>query len=305
MNFSTAPFARCLLFAVLFNATTAYVAAQPSNTIAPVAAGQSALTAKEVPVQSDAARLIIEKINAVRRLAGLQPVELDETLSKGCRLHAQYLVLNRAHPKTQGLDAHIELEGLPGYTPEGDKAARVSNLYWGRDLTLAVDRWIGGLYHRIPFLRPNLKQIGLGVEQEVIVLDVISGIVGVDVNAVAYPGDGQGDVPTDYGIEFPDPLPKDASREAGYPITLQFPIGANVASVEAEIIDSAGSKVEFHLSDPERPATSFPQQSTICLIPIRPLVVNTTYKVSVKANVDGKEVRKSWSFNTREAQALK
>lgn len=300
MKFSTFPIlsyaARCFLFAALCNGAFAQVAGQPVN-------GQLAITAQDAPVQPDAVRLIVEKINAIRNLAGLAPVELDEALSKACRLHAQYLVTNRTHPKTQGLGAHIEVEDLPGYTREGDQAARVSNIYWGRDLTLAMDRWMGGLYHRIPLLRPNLKRVGLGSEAEIIVLDVVSGLAGVDKNAVAYPADGQGDVPTEFGFESPDPLPKDAPREAGYPITLQFSITANVACVEAELIDSAGSKVEFHLSDPERPATSFPQQSTICLIPAKPLAANTTYKVSIKANVDGREVLKSWSFVTREVQA--
>lgn len=280
---------RYFLFAALFIATSALVAAQQVN--------------KEVPVQADPTRLIVEKINSIRSLAGLQPVEIDDALSKACRNHAQYLVTNRAHPKTLGLGAHTEVEELSGYTAEGDQAARVSNIYWGRDLTAAMDRWMGGLYHRIPLLRPNLKRIGLGIEAEIIVLDVVSGLAGVDKNAVAYPADGQGDVPTEFGLESPDPLPKDAPREAGYPITLQFSIAANVACVEAELIDSAGSKVEFHLSDPERPATSFPQQSTICLIPIKPLAPNTTYKVSIKANVNGSEVLKSWSFITREVQA--
>ena len=100
-------------------------------------------------------------------------------------------------------------------------------------------------------------------------------------------------------------MPKDAPRKAGYPITLLFPFRTKIAGVEAELSDSAGGKVEFHLSDPERPATSFPQQNTVCLIPVRPLAANTTYKVSIKANADGSVVRKSWSFVTRETKARK
>jgi len=245
----------------------------------------------------------VEKINAIRRLAGLQPVELDEGLSRACRLHAQYLVANRADPKAQGLGAHTELQELPGYTAEGQKAAKTSNISWGTDVGGAVDLWMAGLYHRIPFLRPNLKRIGLGYEGDVVVADVISGIGSSNLDSIAYPADGQSNVPTELGVEMPDPLPKDAPRKAGYPITLLFPFVTKIAGVEAELSDSAGSKVEFHLSDPERPATSFPQQNAVCLIPIKPLAANTTYKVSIKANVDGSVVRKSWSFVTSEVQA--
>jgi uncharacterized protein YkwD len=317
------------LFAALLNG--AHVAGQPSNgnqsaqaivTLRSAGAndydrrafedmtavvGQSATAVQDAPIQSDAARLrlIVEKITAVRRLAGLQPVELDEALSRACRLHAEYLVTNRAHPKAQGLGAHVEREELPGYTAEGSKAAGTSNIFWGRDIAGSVDLWMGGLYHRIPFLRPNLKRIGLGYEGEVVVLDVISGVGGSDMDSVAYPADGQASVPTEFGGDTPNPLPTDAPRRAGYPITLQFPLLAKVEGVQADLIDLQGAKIEFHLSDPERPATSFPQQSTICLIPTKPLAGKTTYLVSIKANVDGREVRKSWSFSTCEAQISK
>lgn len=323
-----------VMFAALFNGASAHAGGQPSNgnhsaqSIAELesgsenndnvptfgdttaAIGQSTAPVQDAPVhdapvQSDAARPIVEKINAIRKLAGLQPVELDEGLSRACRLHAKYLVTNRADQKAQGLGAHVEREELPGYTAEGAKAANTSNIFWGRDIAGAVDLWMAGLYHRIPFLRPNLKRIGLGYEGEVVVADVISGVGGFNLDSIAYPADGQSNVPTALGVDAPDPLPKDAPRNAGYPITLLFPFVTKIAGVEAELSDSAGGKVEFHLSDPERPATSFPQQSTICLIPIKPLAANTTYKVSIKANVDGWVVRKSWSFITRETQARK
>ena len=275
-----------------------------------LAFGQSVATVKDqaikdAPVQSDATRPVVEKINAIRKLAGIQPVELDEALSRACRLHAQYLVTNRADPKAQGLGAHTERQELPGFTAEGNKAAGASDIFWGRDIGGAVERWMAGLYHRIPILRPNLKRIGFGYEGNTVVADVVSGVVGPNLDSVAYPADGQSDVPTEFGVEIPNPLPKDAPRKAGYPITLLFPFVTKIAVVEAALSDSAGGKVEFHLSDPENPATSFPQQNTVCLIPIKPLAPNTTYKVSIKVNADGSVVRKSWSFVTRQAQARK
>ncbi|HSB11674.1 MAG TPA: CAP domain-containing protein [Blastocatellia bacterium] len=283
-----------VLFAAVFSGASAHVAGQPPA--APV---------QEAPVQSDATRTIVEKINAIRKLAGLQPVELDEGLSRACRLHAKYLVTNRADPKVGGLGAHTELEELPGFTAEGQKAAKTSNICWGRDIAGAVDLWMAGLYHRIPFLRPNLKRIGLGYEGEVVVADVVSGVGGFNLDSIAYPADGQSNVPTELGVDAPDPLPQGAPRKAGFPITLLFPFVTKIADVEAGLSDSAGGKVEFHLSDPEHPATSFPQQSTICLIPVKPLAANTTYQVSIRAKVDGWVVRKNWSFITREAQAGK
>ncbi len=54
-------------------------------------------------------------------------VLLDPELSKGCGLHARYLVLNIDHPETQGLGGHDENPKLPGYTPEGQKAGKNSD----------------------------------------------------------------------------------------------------------------------------------------------------------------------------------
>jgi len=269
------------------------------------ALGQSTAPVQDEHAPSDPALPVLDKINTIRRLAGLQPVELDEALSRACRLHAQYLVTNRADPKAQGLGAHTERQELPGYTSEGERVARTSNICWGKDVAGAIDLWMAGLSHRIPLLRPNLKRIGLGSEGDIVVADVVSGVGEFNLNAIPYPADGQSNVSTEFGVDMPDPLPKEAPRNAGYPITLLFPFVSKIAGVEAELIDSAGTKIEFHLSDPERPATSFPQQSTICLIPTKPLAANTTYKVSIKANVDGWVVRKSWSFLTREAQIRK
>ncbi len=286
------------LFAALFNGASAPLTGNHGNRTV----GRN-WTSRTCPVRRGST--YGGEVNAIRGLAGLRAVELDEALSRACHLHARYLVTNSAHPKAQGLGAHVELEELPGYTAEGAKAASTSNIFWGRDIAGSVDLWMAGLYHRIPFLRPNLKRIGLGYEGEVVVMDVISGDVGYDYASVAYPADGQANVPTEFGVEIPNPLPKGAPSPAGYPITLQFPLVAKVIGVEAELTDSGGAKIEFHLSDPERPATSFPQQNTICLIPTKPLAANTTYKVSIKANVDGREVRKSWSFITREEQTRK
>src|SRR6478736_5016419 len=134
MKFSLAPFDvrvfESRILVIVSYAVALFLFATPFSGASAHAGGQEG-PVKDAPVPSDATRPVVEKINAFRRLAGLQPVELDEGLSRACRLHAQYLVANRADPKAQGLGAHTELQELAGYTAEGQKAAKASNISWG------------------------------------------------------------------------------------------------------------------------------------------------------------------------------
>jgi hypothetical protein len=58
--------------------------------------------------------------------------------------------------------------------------------------------------------------------------------------------------------------------------------------VSAEFIDAMGNPVEFLLSDPEHPATSFGQFGVICLIPKQPLQAQHAYTVRIDATWKGK-----------------
>src|SRR5262245_18765619 len=61
-------------------------------------------------------------VNAARKAAGVDEVQLSPTLTKGCMLHARYLILNHGNPLVAGLKAHEENESLQGYTKEGARA---------------------------------------------------------------------------------------------------------------------------------------------------------------------------------------
>jgi hypothetical protein len=258
--------------------------------------------AREGRAARNAPAVVLEalaRVNGLRRVAGLEPVVLDESLSRGCQQHARYLLVNRGHPSTRGLGGHEETSGLPGYTDEGRRAAAQSCIAFRTSLLGAVDTWMATLYHRIPILRPTLKRIGMGYESGIAVMDVVSGVDGEEERPIAFPADGQSEVPLLFPNEIPDPIPAGASHPAGYPITLQFPTwGPEVAGVRAELTDGSGRRVTFHLSHPESPACGFPQQNTVCLIPAQPLAPATTYRVTVAASYDGKELRRSWSFRT-------
>src|SRR6185295_7298480 len=74
---------------------------------------------------------MLEVLNRIRRQADLTPVELDDVLSHGCRLHVKYLSLNAGRPEVQGLGAHEEDAKLPGFTALGAKAGKASDIAIG------------------------------------------------------------------------------------------------------------------------------------------------------------------------------
>ncbi len=246
----------------------------------------------------------VARVNEIRQGLGLAPVVLDPELSRGCKLHARYLSINRNHPGTKGLGAHEESPNLSGYTPAGQRAGRASVISYSSTPTAAVDSWMATLYHRTPILRPNLKRIGFGFEDSIEVMDV-SSLIGPDDIPVAYPSPEQSGVPTHFSSgEIPNPIPGGASGLAGYPITLQFPTGWKIVNVSAQLIDAEGNKVPVHLSDPEHPALStHPQGGVCCLLPVKPLSQATVYKVTIWANVNSSDFMMRWTFATVGATA--
>lgn len=241
-----------------------------------------------------------ERVNFYRQLAGLDAVAIDDDLSKGAAAHASYLSVNHVPP---GLGAHDEKEGDPGYTPEGKAAGQASDIEWGPPAG-SVDELMSELFHRIPILRPSLAKIGVGQADggHITVIDLTQGIVGnPDVERViAFPVPDQKDVPTHFGSESPDPIPSDASRPAGYPVTLtQYDRSFKVTEATATLVEGDGIPVEVHFSTPEKPAHEIYQLNTIAMIPARPLKSGTKYTAHVTCKMGGVPFDKTWSFTTK------
>jgi hypothetical protein len=201
-----------------------------------------------------------------------------------------------------GLNPHTQRSNLPGSSAAGAACAKAADLFTGvSDLAVAIDVWMSGMYHRRPILDPQLERIGVGYAR------LPDGMLMAALrfeNArrrsggwpVAYPADKQTDVPLDYGAEIPNPIPNHGT--GGYAITLQFPPFDKVTGVYAKLTEAAGKPVEFFLSDPEHPATSFGQFGVVCLIPKQSLQAQHVYTVQIDATWKGKPGSWTWSFST-------
>jgi uncharacterized protein YkwD len=245
---------------------------------------------------------VLERINAYRKTAGLEPVTLDEALSKGCQAHAFYLAKNTDDPATQDLGAHTEDPKLPGYTVAGQKAGKAADISFGIEPLAAVDGWMATLFHRVPILDPDLKRIGFGTAKDakrgtLSVLDVRSGHGSGE--PILYPGDKQKDVPLAYHAgERPDPIPESKTKKAGFPITVMFPRNAVVKDASATLTTDQGKEVPVWLSSPEKTADLDLQRNSVGLIAQEPLRPSTTYTVTISAQVDGAPWKQTWSFTT-------
>lgn len=243
----------------------------------------------------------LEVVNRYRAAAGLGAVQLDPKLSKGCMEHAEYMRLHHGSDAMAGLNAHTQRPQLPGATKAGAACAKAADLFPGvANLGAAVDAWMAGIYHRRPILDPKLARLGVGYA--VLPNGALTAALMFDNNRaanaswpVAYPADRQTGVPLEYGAEIPNPIP--GGGHGGYAITLQFPPFDKLQKVSATLVAN-GKPVPFYFSDPEHPATSFPQSGIVSLIPKQPLAPQTTYAVKIDATWQGKRKTWAWSFTT-------
>ena len=222
--------------------------------------------APEIPAVAEPEWL--RRVNYYRAMAKLAPLVEDPELSKGDLAHATYLVKNeRDKIEHGGLGAamHTEDPAVPGFTPEGFKAARGSVVdEWyrpdgapsdtGTDATdpdewnaerapgspeWSVDGWMSLPFHRMPLLNPRLASAGFGMFCEAGAcaagLNLLNGsrrriAPYAPIPPIEFPPDGATIAMRSFANEWPDPLTSCPGYEppSGLAITLQ--LGADMDS---------------------------------------------------------------------------
>lgn len=257
---------------------------------------------------------VLDKVNAVRKVAGLSAVKADADLTRACQAHADYLIQNLEAAEKGKLNVHDEDAKLPGFSEAGRKAAKASVIAQGTGGVplFGVDVWVDSYLHRTPLLDPALTRVGVGLAKSgrswAFVLDSKSGRDTSKASGagVCYPVDKQKDVPLllSHGWpEFPNPIPDGQEPgKTGLPITVAFYPAKmpSIKNVTASLKDGAGNAVEHWLFWPEKPAVKGFGGNTICLLPKAPLKAKTKYTVEVQGQVNGAEWKKAWSFETGE-----
>jgi uncharacterized protein YkwD len=255
------------------------------------------------PAIDDTAEKLVARLNAHRKSAGLTSITLDKEMSRGCDLHAKYLVLNFDPEKKNLASANIEDPQKPGYTPEGERAAKAA-ITSTQPPAAALERWMGRLASRAALLNPDMRSIGVGhaasdAGNAFCVVDVVRGR-GEAI--VVYPAPKQTDVPIAFtgGPEVPE-----SNAAAGYPITVTFPPGKDVRQAKIELHDGADKPLEGWTWTPDMAPRPGLKINTLALIPKGLLKGQSAYQVKATAQVDGQPWELSWSFTTEDSSDTK
>jgi uncharacterized protein YkwD len=250
------------------------------------------------PSSAAATRMVVDRLNQYRAQAGLSAIVLDEKLSYGCQLHAEYLAKNADVLLKKNASVNDEDVKLPGFTREGLRSAQQAMVFTNAPTPVfQVDDLMATFSSRVYLLDPRLQRIGFGCCHDIgrgwrCVLDVNGGRGNSGV--VVYPVSKQDDVPTT-GCDFL----KDAKGNPGFPISVTFPRQAILRNVKAVLLDADGKNVDVHISTPAKPLNEKLQLGIIGVHPLEPLQAGRVYSVTVSVIVNSKEWRQTWQFTTR------
>ncbi len=269
---------------------------------------------------------------AARAGAFLPAVDEDPDLSAGALAHAKYVVSNdTSHPRYDpDGNIHDEDPSSPGYSPEGQAAARNGNVVKSEDPAMdsarAFDAWMTGPFHALGILDPRLERVGYGIWNEpdgrgwqsAAVLDVLSGLADQPPDGVSFPLFFPGPDAVVHlleypGLENPDPLSHTGCEgfdpPTGLPLIVQLgsdPLGVSTPDVTgARVEDGEGNPLEvcwfdestYTNPDPEtqeRARRVLNTRDAVVIIPREPLAPGRAYTASITA--DGETY--TWRFRT-------
>jgi len=253
-------------------------------------------------------------VNQYREMANLPSVVANSDWSYGNVLHGRYSVKN-------DVLIHDEDPNNPWFTPEGQAAARASNLsgsdYVNATFIYAVDSWMQAPFHAVGILDPALYQVGYGDYREEdgsglrmgAGLDVIRGLTTIPDTTefpIMWPANGTTVSLLLHWGEYPSPLTScpGYNTPSGLPIILQIGAGDITPNVTSHSLSQNGQAIEHCVFDetnyvnPDGSLQNLGRgilntRDAIVIIPRYPLTPGSTYDVVVSVNGN----TYMWSFS--------
>lgn len=258
-----------------------------------------------------------EAINAARAQAGLAPVKQNTKLDEAAAGHVNYVVLNE-------WGGHNQTEGKPGYTGEWPEDRAKNASYHGlggvgeiiglEGDAAAIAGALSTIYHRVPLLRAEIVDIGIGqgiftdtrdtppTQVPLTVINTGTTAPGKHIaNATGYwvwPFDGATGLRVRYG-ETPNPAPD--LPTLGYAISVAVNPG-DVISAEAFGLNCAGQDLPARLITAANDINGMVKPDWVFLQP----EVALPYDATCTAVFQGSSQKlgrfnKTWSFTTTQA----
>ncbi len=257
------------------------------------------------------------RVTTNRGTGVLEKVTIYPPAQDGATKHSNYMLLNfpknwpAAFTRPDGtVTTHTETPGFPGYTDEGKLAAETSNIWGARTPLESLREQARSFFHRQIFMSPEMTTTGLGFVRNErgfgsLVTQLGNGFPGQSQNSnhniswAIYPGSGQRLVPRWFcgRCENPAPLPDlpDGQEAVAPAIRVSF-FAAFIAQVlEIKLLDDKEQELEFHLVKP--PLFQF-EGGSIGIFAKKPFKKEATYRVKVKARINGKELDIESRFTT-------
>ncbi|MDJ0521313.1 MAG: hypothetical protein QNJ90_04490 [Planctomycetota bacterium] len=137
-----------------------------------------------------------------RQQCGCLPLGYDASLEDGMRKHAAYLARH-------GGEAHAEDPAKPGYTPEGERAAKSSIIGHGdTSMFSAMKMHLATMYHRTRPLQPGLMRTAMVFHQGTFLFDVFTHRGGPQKDALlVFPPHGAANVRVRFHEQGESPMP--------------------------------------------------------------------------------------------------
>ena len=260
--------------------------------------------------EDDAQRLVLERLNHYRQLAGAPPLNANPRLHAAAQTHAQYMADTGqlSHVQTQRTSPHFSADTLEQRLRKAGATFARSGEAVGMASAAApatvVDDLITTVYHRLLLLSPGFVEAGAGVarrEQELdavyVAIDLAGAAeAGAGSSVVAYPADRQDAVPRDFdpASETPNPMPP--QELVGQPVTVQAGGSSPLVVDRFTLTAVRGAPVEAklltHANDMELPEWG------AALVPLQPLAPGTVYQAEFSGSVAGAPVQRRWQFTT-------
>lgn len=249
----------------------------------------------------------IVAINRLRQGLGLSPVGVDLVKCASCRKHAEWLRLNSGTPATQGLGAHRESPGTPGYSEDGAAAGMSSILAGTSEPLEALRLFVATMLHATDLLGDGGSGFGVGSaaggRSGWTVIWGADGGARADGTPLVVPAPGQADVPLRGSGEIPPPddPPGWYDRPRGFPVSALL-AGRALSHVKLQLFEGTSpTPVAGRLWTPEAPIAQVHggNDGAAFFMADVPLTAKTAYTAELTAEEGDQRRVWAWSFRTR------
>jgi uncharacterized protein YkwD len=248
-------------------------------------------------------------VDALRNLLGLHPIDFDAALNQASQAHSDYCSVDASWCPGW----HQESPGHPGFTgasfSERDATAGYSGgprfevMASGLGPDGSIQEWLDTVYHRTPFITPDMGQAGFGHASAFDTMDFGASSAADPAFVTNYPVHGQANVPTQWsGNEGPQPPAPSGGFPSGPVVSVVFPSSSGVHIVKHQIFDGSCNALSHVAGGADLPDVGFQAGflgPTIALYTDKPLASGAEYTVNVEYELSGSPGHRTFKFKTQ------